>query len=109
MADNGCRQGWASAQVQQHFTFLGNLYESDGVAAITHCYTCTIHPKCEFQYLTEHKQNNKFPAGQGVNRYSYSHLEAPGVDRTIMMKWMVTEWHAFIWLRIRTSGGLLRK
>lgn len=40
-----------------------------------------------------------------MNRYRDSHLEAPGVDRTIILKWMVTEWHAFIWLRIRTSGG----
>ena len=55
------------------------------------------NPKCEFQYLTEHTQNNKFPAEQGVNRYRDSHLEAPGVDGTIIVKWMVTEWHDKWW------------
>jgi hypothetical protein len=40
------------------------------------------------------------------------HVEGTGVYRRIMLKWILkksvaTAWTGLIWLRIRTSGGLL--
>jgi hypothetical protein len=40
-----------------------------------------------------------------------AHLEDPGVDRTIILKWIFRYWDeawtGLIWLRIGTGGGLL--
>jgi hypothetical protein len=40
------------------------------------------------------------------------HLEDPGVDRRIILKWILKKWYGgawtgLIWLRIGTGGGLL--
>jgi len=38
------------------------------------------------------------------------HLEGPGVDRRIMLRWIFRKWgvgHGLIWLRTGTGGGHL--
>jgi len=45
------------------------------------------------------------------NRRERDHLEDPGADRNIILRWKFRKWHVeawtvLIWLRIGTDGGL---
>jgi hypothetical protein len=47
----------------------------------------------------------------GRNVGERDHLEVPGTDWKIILKWLLKEWDGartrLIWLRVKTGGGLL--
>jgi hypothetical protein len=41
------------------------------------------------------------------NLREVDHVENPGVDGRIILKWIFETWTGSIWLRVGTGGGLL--